>query len=105
MVTVKNYVTVKQLIDLANLEILGGNGGIENHITMDEITFPWMEFAGYFTYFDPNRLILIGSKELMYLTNLDKDKFMHDFRLTEVQYQYFYQAAYWDYERINRYRF
>lgn len=69
----KNYVTVKQLIDLANLEILGGNGGIENHITMDEITFPWMEFAGYFTYFDPNRLILIGSKELMYLTNLDTD--------------------------------
>ena len=34
---------------------------------------------------------------------LDKDKFMHDFCLTEVQYQYFYQAAYWDYERINRY--
>lgn len=67
----KNYVTVQELIEFAKLDILGGNNGVSNRIKVDEINYPWMEFAGYFTYFEPARLILISSKEAMYLNNLE----------------------------------
>ena len=67
----KNYVTVKELIDFAKLDVLGGNDGLDNHVKVDEINYPWMEFAGYFTYFEPTRLILISSKEALYLNNLE----------------------------------
>ena len=66
-------VTIKQLIDFADLEILAGKNGLNNLVTDDEITTPGVEFSGYFDYFVPGRIALIGSKEANFLYSLNKD--------------------------------
>lgn len=67
-----NKVLVKDLVEALHLNILAGNEGINEYVTDDEITTPGMEFAGFYTYFEPNRIILIGSKEATYLNELDE---------------------------------
>ena len=67
------HVTVKKLVEEMNLTIKAGEGGLGNLIKDDEITSPGLEFAGFLQYFDPNRIILIGSKEATYLKELGED--------------------------------
>ena len=63
-------VTINQLMKAVELEIYAGEKGIKNVITEEEIRFPWLEFAGIFDYFDPNKINLVSSKEMVYLNTL-----------------------------------
>ena len=60
-------VTIKDVIEFAELEILAGKESIEKEITDDEITSPGVEFAGYFNYLRSGRLVIVGSKEANFL--------------------------------------
>lgn len=63
-------VTIKELVKVIDLEILAGESGLNNEILDEEITFPWLEFAGVLKYFDSTRVSLIGSKEATYLKEI-----------------------------------
>lgn len=67
-------VLVQELIDYADLEILAGKDGVNRKITDEEITSPGVEFAGFFDYFYPERIILIGSKEAKFIYQMAEDK-------------------------------
>ena len=66
-------VTVKKLIEEVGLKVIAGELGLENEIGEDEITLPGLEFAGFLQYFEPKRIILIGSKEATYLKELGEE--------------------------------
>jgi len=66
-------VLLSDLVTDIKLEVLAGKKGLTKEITDVEITNPGMEFAGFYSYFIPDRIILIGSKEATYLSKLDKD--------------------------------
>ena len=66
-------VTVKELVKVMELSVLAGEAGLENVITDEEITFPWLELTGVFKYFQPQKINLIGSKESTYLKELGYD--------------------------------
>lgn len=66
-------VTVKELAKVMELSVLAGEAGLENVITDEEITFPWLELTGVFKYFQPQKINLIGSKEATYLKELGYD--------------------------------
>ena len=63
-------VIVKELVKEIDLQILAGENGLSNKILDEEITFPWLEFAGVLKYFEPTRVSLIGSKEATYLKEI-----------------------------------
>ena len=44
--------TVKELVKVIDLKVLAGEGGLSNVISDEEITFPWLEFAGVLKYFE-----------------------------------------------------
>ena len=62
-----NFVKVRTLAMDNNLELLEGEDGLDALIPNDMISRVGLEFAGYFDYFDANRLILIGSKDANFL--------------------------------------
>ena len=66
-------ITVKQLINAVNLEIRAGEAGINNIISNEEVRFPWLEFAGIFDYYEPEKINLVSSKEAVYLKALGKE--------------------------------
>lgn len=63
-------VTIKELVKEIDLAVLAGENGLNNEILDEEITFPWLEFAGVLKYFDRRRVCLIGSKEATYLKEI-----------------------------------
>lgn len=60
-------ISVSELIKNTNLEIISGEKGINGLIKTDMVCHPGMEFAGFFDYYDEQRVIIIGSKEIKYL--------------------------------------
>ena len=62
-----DFVYVEEFAKENNLELLAGEEGLKNKITSDMISRPGLEFAGYFDYFDSNRLLLVGSKDHSFL--------------------------------------
>ncbi len=60
---------VKEAMDFT---ILSGEKGLNNHIEEDMISRPGMEFAGFYDFYEPKRILLVGSKEASYLSSLDK---------------------------------
>lgn len=62
-----NYVSVNDLANDNNLELLAGKNGLNAKISEDMISRPGLEFAGFFDYFDNKRLVLIGSKDNSFL--------------------------------------
>lgn len=62
-----DYVYVDEFAKDNNLELLAGEEGLKSKITSDMISRPGLEFAGYFDYFDSNRLLLVGSKDHSFL--------------------------------------
>lgn len=45
------------------LEVVAGESGLESYISEDMISRPGIELAGFMDFFDPQRVILIGTKE------------------------------------------
>ena len=64
-------VTVKMLVDKLKLKVVYGNEELlAKAITTADISRPGLEMAGYFDYYSPERLQLVGMKEWTYLKTI-----------------------------------
>lgn len=68
-------VTVKNLIDDLNLtEVISPKGKSDiTVITEKEINRPGIQLAGYFDYFTPERIQIIGKTEYTFFGNFDEE--------------------------------
>lgn len=68
-------ITTRYLIDKLGLEIIAGNEGIDREITTSDISRPALEIAGYFSYYTPSRIQVLGVTELSFFSLLsEKEK-------------------------------
>lgn len=65
-----NKITVKQLVEKLNLEIIAGEQGLEYEITTDEIHRPGLQLSGYLVHYPSERIQLLGRSEITYLHSL-----------------------------------
>ena len=64
-------VTVKMLVDRLKLKVVYGNKELlAKTITTADISRPGLEMTGYFDYYSPERLQLVGMKEWSYLKTM-----------------------------------
>ncbi len=70
----KYYVSLDKFIQELNLEVIYAPEGYENiQIRTEDVNRPGLQLAGFFDYFVPQRIQLIGLVETTYLTNLTAD--------------------------------
>ncbi|MEG1992964.1 MAG: HPr(Ser) kinase/phosphatase, partial [Acetivibrio sp.] len=68
-------VNIQKLIDKLHLENLTPDIPLEdNLISQSDVNRPALQLAGYFDYFDNNRIQVIGHVEASYLTTIGHDK-------------------------------
>ena len=64
-------VLVKEVIEKLRLDIVYGEGDLlEKEINTADISRPGLEMTGYFDYYTPERLQLLGMKEWSYLVSM-----------------------------------
>lgn len=64
-------VKVKDLLQKVRLQLIYGSEELlEKEITTSDISRPGLEMTGYFDYYSPERLQLLGMKEWSYLTKM-----------------------------------
>lgn len=64
-------ITVRYLIDKLRLKVVYGNESLfEKEITTADISRPGLEMTGYFDYYTPERIQLVGMKEWSYLIKM-----------------------------------
>ena len=65
-------VLVKEVIEKLRLDIVYGEPELlEKEINTADITRPGLEMTGYFDYYTPERIQLLGMKEWSYLINTE----------------------------------
>lgn len=64
---------IKHLIQDMNLKLLSGKQALETDIKSEMLSRPGVELAGFLDFFDPERLVLIGSKEYQFMKLLPID--------------------------------
>lgn len=74
-----NQITVKNIVKDLNLEVIYGNSFLDNLVIKSTSSRPSVEiYAGYFDYFEADRIQVIGTKELtlfnMLSPNLKKER-------------------------------
>jgi HPr kinase/phosphorylase len=62
--------TVKKMAQDLGLTVLAGKNGMESGIVSDDFNRPGLEFAGFLKYFAPEKIQLVGKKEVDYLLGL-----------------------------------
>ncbi|MCR5786345.1 MAG: HPr(Ser) kinase/phosphatase [Acholeplasmatales bacterium] len=62
---------VNKLVKDLNLTVLAGENGLNRKITDDNVTRPGLELAGFFDFFEPKRILLMGSKEASFLSHVE----------------------------------
>ena len=62
---------VKKLVKDINLKVVAGQNGLERKIVDANVTRPGLELAGFFDFFEPKRIMLMGSKESSFLKTVD----------------------------------
>lgn len=67
-----NTLTTKNLVDKLGLEVLAGEKGLDREITTSNISRPALELAGYFSYYTPTRIQVLGATELSFFNFLSK---------------------------------
>lgn len=68
-------VKLTELIREFNLEVVRGGAGYEETlIRAEDVNRPGLQLAGFFDYFDPNRLQLIGKVETTYLQGFSSEE-------------------------------
>jgi len=55
--------TIKQVIDALQLEIIAGSEGINREVSNPSLSKPGLELAGLFDFYEHDRIQIIGSKE------------------------------------------
>lgn len=69
----KKYVYVDEFANDNNLEFLAGEEGLKTKVYEEMISRPSVELAGFYDYFDKNRIIVLGSKENSYINYIDEN--------------------------------
>ena len=68
-------VTLGQLITEFQFELIYGPEGFEKiEITTDDVNRPGLQLAGFFDYFEPQRLQIMGKAENAYVEQFDEEK-------------------------------
>lgn len=67
-------VKVSELISQFQLEILSGEDGLRRSITVDDLSRPGLEMAGYFDYYPKERVQILGKTELTFMDTLSKQE-------------------------------
>ena len=69
------FVTLKQVIDEFKLEVLCMPDDPETiRITENDITRPGLQLMGFYEYFNPERIQIIGKMEFAYLSTIDENE-------------------------------
>ncbi len=69
-------VTTKYLVDKLGLNVIAGDKGLDRVISESDISRPALELAGYFAYYTPTRIQILGTRELSFFSFLsDKEKY------------------------------
>ena len=80
-------VTLKQIIDEFRLEILYCPGDPANIlISENDITRPGLQLMGFYEYFNPERLQIIGKMEFAYLSTLEENERTEHLRMLFEQH-------------------
>ena len=67
-------VSLGDLIHEFNFEVVYGPEGFEKtEITKDDVNRPGLQLAGFFDYFDPNRIQIMGKVESSYVEGLSSE--------------------------------
>lgn len=83
----ENGVKITEFVSEFGLEVLSRGGDFEQALlTITDVNRPGLQFHGFYDYFDPRRLQVIGKAEIMYLKGLTAqqrrkcfdDLFLHD---------------------------
>ncbi len=68
-------VSLKDLIQEFDFEVVYGPDGFEKtEITKDDVSRPGLQLAGFFDFFDPNRLQVMGKVETTYVESFESEK-------------------------------
>ncbi|MFC5651949.1 HPr(Ser) kinase/phosphatase [Paenibacillus solisilvae] len=67
-------VKVSELVGQFQLEILSGEDGLRRNITLDDLSRPGLEMAGYFHYYPKERVQILGKTELTFMETLSKEE-------------------------------
>lgn len=66
---------LKKIIDVLGLEVVHANNEIESTlVTIPEVSRPGLQFHGFYDYFVPQRLQVLGKAEVMYLESLTSEQ-------------------------------
>ena len=72
--TVKDQVSISQLIKDLNLEVVSMPKDKEYYVESEDVNRTGLPLAGYFEYFPYERIQIIGRTEYTYFQNIDKEK-------------------------------
>lgn len=68
-------VSLQDIIQEFDFEIVHGPDGFEKvQITSDDVSRPGLQLAGFFDFFDPNRLQVMGKVETTYVESFEPEK-------------------------------
>jgi HPr kinase/phosphorylase len=67
-------VKVSELVQQFQLEIVSGEDGLRRSITVDDLSRPGLEMAGYFHYYPKERVQILGKTELAFMDTLSNDE-------------------------------
>lgn len=67
-------VKVSELVNQFQLEILSGEDGLKRSITVDDLSRPGLEMAGYFDYYPVERVQILGKTEITFMDTLSKQE-------------------------------
>ncbi len=66
-------ISVKRIAKDLELELVAGFNGESKRVKVEMLARPGVEFAGFLDFYDPERILLIGSKEAHFLMLLDEE--------------------------------
>lgn len=68
-------VSVDKLTKLLDLKIFTQDLDLKKHrVTLSDVNRPALQLSGYFEYFEPNRVQIIGMVEISFLRQMEKEK-------------------------------
>lgn len=71
-------VSVEKLTKLLDLKIFTQDLDLKKHkVTLSDVNRPALQLSGYFEYFEPNRVQIIGMVEISFLKQMEREKRMN----------------------------
>lgn len=71
---IMKVIRTKDLLEIFNLTLIGGEDGIHRELTTSDISRPGIEMTGYFEYYKEERIQIIGKTEMAYFLNLSEEE-------------------------------